>query len=277
MLCEFSLPSNQLKKVRLREATVAEAIDFSAIDPDCEEEATSLFLEKVQEKETYSDPREWTGEDRKYALFMYYLHTATHQTIPLAYTCSICGERHVQDITLRSIADGYTPINGDAFREFPCEGHNVVVRPLTGADLEDLEKYRYDLKLSEEALDDAIEKLSPMERKRAEASIRAKRVRMAMFRVLCCIDMPAFDQSGTPRSRRGKVEEYIKAMPAESFREFMEKVEKALTEMRHGLRASYYEGQIALEIPDVPCDKNPEAPGALLRYPFRFGSIIPTL
>ena len=44
MLCEFTLPSNPERKVRLREATVADAIDFSSIDPDFEEEVTSLFL-----------------------------------------------------------------------------------------------------------------------------------------------------------------------------------------------------------------------------------------
>ncbi len=85
MLCEFSLPSNPKGNLRLREETVAEAIDFSSIDPDCEEEATSLFLEKVQEKETYTDPRQWTGEDRRYALFQYFVSTSTYRSIPLSY------------------------------------------------------------------------------------------------------------------------------------------------------------------------------------------------
>ena len=57
MLCEFSLPSQPEKKIRLKEATVSDAIDFSGIDPDCEEQATTVFLERVQERDTYSDPR----------------------------------------------------------------------------------------------------------------------------------------------------------------------------------------------------------------------------
>ena len=69
MLCEFSLPSQPEKKIRLKEATVSDAIDFSGIDPDCEEQATTVFLERVQERDTYSDPRLWTGEDRRFALF----------------------------------------------------------------------------------------------------------------------------------------------------------------------------------------------------------------
>ena len=277
MFCEFTIPSNPNVKVVLREATVAEAIDFSSIDPECEEEATSVFLDKVQEKGTYSNPRDWTGEDRRYALFMYYVHTSRFRAIPLRYECSLCGKEHVQDIELASILNDYTPMNGDAFREFPLNGHNVRVHPLTGADLEDIEKYRYDLLLAEESLEEARAKLSSMEIKSREAEIRAKQVRMAMLRVICCIDMPYLDPNGTPRSRRAAVENVLLGMEAEPFREFMQRVDDAVIEMRHGLRTTYVQGRIMLEIPDVRCDNNPELPGVLLRYPFRFGEVIPTL
>ena len=93
MICKFNLPSNPEVIVCLHEATVSDAIDFSSIDPECEEEATSLFLERVQEKESFSNPREWTGEDRRYALFMYFVNTTTYKTIPLTYKCSICGKQ----------------------------------------------------------------------------------------------------------------------------------------------------------------------------------------
>jgi len=277
MLCEFTLPSDPSKKVRLREATVAEAIDFSSIDPDCEEEATSLFLEKVQEKDKYSDPREWTGEDRRYALFQYFVNTSTFKDIPLTYECSICGKQHTQDILLSRILDDYTPMDGAPFRDFPLEGHNVIVHPLTGADLEDIEKYRYDLLLSEQNLEENRGKVSSAELKRMEAEVRAKHVRMAMLRVICCIDMPYLDESGTPKSRRRAVSEKLQNMPASEFKDFMERVEKALVEMRHGLRTAYVGGRLVLEIPDVRCDERPELPGVLLRYPFRFGTVIPTL
>lgn len=277
MICEFTLPSDPAVKVRLREATVAEAIDFSSIDPDCEEEATSLFLEKVQEKETYSDPRQWTGEDRRYALFMYYVYTSAYSTIPLSYECSICGKEHTQDIDLKGILDDYTPIQGNKFREFVHEGHNVTVRPLTGADLEDLEKFRYDLKVAEERLEENRDKMDSMSIKRVESAIMAKRTRMAMYRVLCCVDMRWLDENGTPRSRKQRVEDYIKALSAKDFEQFMGKVENALQELRHGLRTIYMHGHIVLEIPDVKCDEKPEQPGVMLHYPFRFGKVIPTI
>lgn len=277
MLCEFGLPSNPGVKVRLREATVAEAIDFSSIDPDCEEEATSLFLERVQEKETYSDPRGWTGEDRRFALFQYYVSTSNYRSIPLSYQCSVCGQQHTQDIELKRILDDYTPINGEAARDFAHDGHNVIVRPLNGADLEDIEKYRYDLLIAQQKLEDFRAKLSATEIKRVEAEIRAKKIRMAMMRIICSIDMPYLDESSTPRGRRNQVEMTLKGMGAAQFRDFMAKVDNAIMEMRHGLRTSYIDGRIMLEIPDVRCDLNPEAPGVLLRYPFRFVDVIPTL
>lgn len=200
MICEFTLPSNPEVIVRLREATVADAIDFSSIDPECEEEATSLFLERVQEKENFSNPRDWTGEDRRYALFMYFIHTTTYKTIPMTYTCSICGKQHTQDISLAEIMNDYTPIKDQAFREFPWRGHNVVVRPMIGSDLEDAEKYRYELLLAEREFEARREKLDASEVHRQQDMFRAKRVRMAMFRVLCCIDLPYLDPKGTPRS-----------------------------------------------------------------------------
>lgn len=275
MICEFTLPSNPEITVRLREATVGDAIDFSSVDPECEEAATTLFLERLQEREGFSDPREWTGEDRRYALFTYFVNTTTYRAIPLTYTCSVCGKQHTQDIELARILDDYTPISDGPFREFPWQGHNIVVRPMTGADLEDAEKYRYDLLLSEQALDKMH--VSSEEERRLHSAVLAKRARMAMFRILCCIDMPYLDGRGTPRSRRSEVEKVIKAMPATEFREFAHRVEGALVSMRHGLRTSYENGRIYLEIPDVRCDDHPEQPGVLLRYPFRFGAVIPTI
>lgn len=275
MLCEFALPSNQDIVVRLREATVQDAIDFSAIDPDCEEEATSLFLERVQERETYSDPRTWTGEDRRYALFVYHVNTSTYKSVPLTYTCSICGKQHTQDVPNIDIMNSYTPMQGKPFREFPHEGHNVIVRPLTGADLEMVEKYRVDLERTEERLEAG--NLTNEEQRRIEAEIRAKRVRMLMYRVICCVDMPYLDEQGTPQSRRGQVEGVVRGMDASIFKEFFAKVEEALAEMRHGLRSTYLNGQIVLEIPDVKCDERPDVPGVTIRYPFRFGAVIPTL
>ena len=275
MLCEFSLPSQPEKKIRLKEATVSDAIDFSGIDPDCEEQATTVFLERVQERDTYSDPRLWTGEDRRFALFTYFVHTARDRSVPLKYTCGICDEEHTVDIKLARIMDTYTPIQGKAFREFVHYGHNVIVHPMLGRDLELLETYRYDLRLTEEKLEN--DGLTASELRQMTEEVRMKRVRMGLFRIMCCIDLPFLDANATPESRRPQVEEYIKQLPAGVFGEFFQNVQEKLREMRHGLKSALIDGRIYLQIPDVRCENVPDAPGVVLHYPFRPFSIIPTL
>ncbi|WP_304008146.1 hypothetical protein [Desulfovibrio piger] len=275
MLCEFSLPSQPEKKIRLKEATVSDAIDFSGIDPDCEEQATTVFLERVQERDTYSDPRLWTGEDRRFALFTYFVHTARDRSVPLKYTCGICDEEHTVDIKLARIMDTYTPIQGKAFREFVHYGHNVIVHPMLGRDLELLETYRYDLRLTEEKLEN--DGLTASELRQLTEEVRMKRVRMGLFRIMCCIDLPFLDANATPESRRPQVEEYIKQLPAGVFGEFFQNVQEKLREMRHGLKSALIDGRIYLQIPDVRCENVPDAPGVVLHYPFRPFSIIPTL
>ena len=275
MLCEFSLPSQPEKKIRLKEATVSDAIDFSGIDPDCEEQATTVFLERVQERDTSSDPRLWTGEDRRFALFTYFVHTARDRSVPLKYTCGICDEEHTVDIKLARIMDTYTPIQGKAFREFVHYGHNVIVHPMLGRDLELLETYRYDLRLTEEKLEN--DGLTASELRQLTEEVRMKRVRMGLFRIMCCIDLPFLDANATPESRRPQVEEYIKQLPAGVFGEFFQNVQEKLREMRHGLKSALIDGRIYLQIPDVRCENVPDAPGVVLHYPFRPFSIIPTL
>ena len=275
MLCEFSLPSQPEKKIRLKEATVSDAIDFSGIDPDCEEQATTVFLERVQERDTYSDPRLWTGEDRRFALFTYFVHTARDRSVPLKYTCGICDEEHTVDIELARIMDTYTPIQGKAFREFVHYGHNVIVHPMLGRDLELLETYRYDLRLTEEKLEN--DGLTASELRQLTEEVRMKRVRMGLFRIMCCIDLPFLDANASPESRRPQVEEYIKQLPAGVFGEFFQNVQEKLREMRHGLKSALIDGRIYLQIPDVRCENVPDAPGFVLHYPFRPFSIIPTL
>ncbi len=275
MLVEFSLPSRPSQMVRLNEAKVSDVLDFTAIDPRLEEQATTLFLERVQDKEHFSDPKTWTGDDRRFALFQYFISTTRDRTVPLTYECSICGERHTQDIPYKKILDGYTPINGECFREFPHNGHNIVVRPLCGADLEIVERFRYELLLLRDQLEDG--NLSKEQMKAIRSDIRMRETQMYLYNTIACIDMPYLDENGTPQSRRPKMQEVISDMSASEFQEVVDKIEESLVEMRHGLLSEYIDGQIVLDIPDVKCDKYPNEPGILLRYPFRFGAVIPKL
>ena len=148
MIAEFQLPSNPKVTVKLREATVAEAIDFSAVDPRAEETATTLFLNTVQE-EPAVDAGLWTGEDRRFALFQYHLNTTQERTMPVTFTCPRCGGTHTVDVSLSQIMAGYRPMQGEPFREVVLDGHNVRVMPPNGRGLELLERYRFDLEATQ--------------------------------------------------------------------------------------------------------------------------------
>ena len=148
--------------------------------------------------------------------------------------------------------DTYTPIQGKAFREFVHYGHNVIVHPMLGRDLELLETYRYDLRLTEEKLEN--DGLTASELRQLTEEVRMKRVRMGLFRIMCCIDLPFLDANASPESRRPQVEAYIKQLPASEFGEFFQNVQEKLREMRHGLKSALIDGRIYLQIPEVRCE-----------------------
>lgn len=266
-LPDFSLPSDPSKTIRLTEATVADAIDFTGIDPLCEEEATTLFLERLQAKDKYSDPRLWTAEDRRYALFYYHLQTTQYADIPLTYKCLACSEAahrdvlHTVPVKLAEIAEGYTAITGKPLRDVVHEGHAIIVHPLLGADAEFIEKTRMGI-------------LAMEEEKKIIA--RKEHSQLALLRILCCIDIPAMDGK-TEQDRRKAVEAFILGMTTSEFKQFSAKVMGALAEMHHGLPSIYRDGQILLESPPVYCPEgnDKEGPGIRLQFPFRAFDYIP--
>ena len=78
-LPDFTLSSNPEITVRLREATVEDAIDFSELDPAFEEEATTVFLDRMQAPEKYTAmPSSCTGCTRKNTTRCQWLTSARH-------------------------------------------------------------------------------------------------------------------------------------------------------------------------------------------------------
>lgn len=278
----FSLPSNPSKEIHLREATVADAIDFTGIDPDFEEEATTLFLNKVQERDNYSDAREWTGEDRRYALFVYYLNTSKYDSIPLTFTYTNKDgeeERRTQLVPLSKIQDTYRPIDGDPMRDFAFNGRNVVVAPLRGYDLEQLEKQHAEIRAWQAMLDDPKRTPSEAEKRKIEHTLRLKRAAVLLNRIVSYIDIPALDtdSGSTKATRRPKVKAFVEALPMQDFQDLIQRVGECLGEMRHGLMSQYVDGKTVLLIPDVVPEGAEEGEAITLSYPFRFRDIIPTI
>lgn len=271
----FTLPSNPSREIHLREATVADAIDFTGIDPDFEEEATTLFLNKLQERNAFSDSREWTGEDRRFALFQYYLNTSQYDSIPLTFTYN--GERQTQLIPLTKILDTYKILDGKPVRDFAFNGHNVLVAPLRGYELEHLEKQYAEVRAWQAVLDDPKRQMDEKERRKIQKTVRLKRAAVLMSRVTAYLDIPGLDPNSTREGRRQRVREFVEALPMRDLNDLVQRTGECLKEMEHGLLSQYEDGKISLIIPDVVPEGAGEDDKLTLSYPFRFIDVIPTL
>lgn len=228
---------------------MADAIDFADVNEDHEEELTTMFLGRMQDGGTVRDPRKWTGEDRRFALYWYWLHTTNDHEIALSYECLHCGGTHIYIQNLKELADKYTPINGAAQREGKWKDEKITVRPLTGRDMEALEKMR----LGMIATDGAAQK--------------RERALMRFERLLRCVSFGEKDAD----SKRKR----LLAMSLDAFTELSGLVYGLLAEMEHGLESEYGAGRSYLLMPPHTCPEKGEQ--TRLRYLFRSIDYIPDL
>lgn len=251
MIPPLSLASDPANKIILKHATVADMIDFAGVDIGHEEELTSIFLNRLQDKETYSDAKLWTAEDRRLALFWYWLHTTKDYEQPLTYDCGHCGTQHTFLFDYRKLSDGYQTIKGKPERDFEFQGDAVVVRPLDGNDMEILEAMRLEL--------DAIRE----EQGTGSGAYHRQDALMQITRLQAATDYPR---------------EKIMALEADQFLEFAGMVYLALEDMTHGLESKYDNGRISLLIPPHQCPnvKDREATTRLWVF-FRNSDYIPQL
>lgn len=275
----FTLPSNPAKEIRLREASVADAIEFTEIDPTYEEEAVTLFLNRIQEKETFLDSRSWTGEDRRFALFNYYINTTNNESIVLTFTYK--GVEQSQDVPITKILATYTPLDGKPERDFAFNAHRIVVAPLTGLELERLEVRQAEIEL----MDEEYERLKATGASNIDAinkygrEVRKKKAKYFLARVCAHIDVPSLQEDGTKESRRLAVEKFVTELSTQDFTDLFELVGKALEEMRHGLLSEYRNGHFVLLIPGIMPDNADEEveDGLTLSYPFQYSKVIPSV
>ena len=251
----FNLPSDPAKKIVLREATVTDAMDFAEIDERHEEEVTTLFLNRVQVATPPLDSALWTAEDRRLALYWYWLHTTKETTVLLSYDCDFCGKTHQWALDLKELADGYRPIEGAPKRSFEFGAVTLHAHPLLGGDMEALELMAMDV----EAARDACGPES-REHRRARNALRLERF-------IRCLAGPD-DLDGA--------REFVMGLPASDFVELANLVDGKLSEMRHGLATAYDDGQVFLLTPPHSCSEGKEGK-TRLRMPFRNIDYIPGL
>jgi hypothetical protein len=248
----FSLPSNPIKNIQLREATVADAIDFADTHEDHNEEVVTLFLNRIQHKETFYDAKLWTAEDRSLALYWYWMHTTKDTELPLTYNCSFCGKSHTWLMDMRVIGENYRPIQGKPERDIECGGKKMTVHCLTGADMEALE-------LGVLALTAIAE-----EHGTASAEYRKEAARLKLQRFLKLLRA---DEA---------MEKEILSMTSSDFSALVDQVAISLESMKHGLPDLQYDNHECYFL--TPPHKCPEKEGETrLRVPFRMQDYIPRL
>ncbi len=245
----FSLPSKQLKKISMREATVADALDFCDVDPEMEETITTIFLDRVQlPGDGFVSSKTWTADDRRLGLYWYWLHTTSDSSAQFRYDCGYCGKNHAISYDMKKLAENYKSISGKPEREFTHNGEPVVVRPLTGSDMEALELMRRNI-------------VPGMDKKDANAI--HSRIRLAAL-----IRSLSFFSVGIDENRIEANEKKIMAMNMSDMESLSDTVAEKTLEMEHGLESvvDTTDGRIFLII-RVSCDE--VGSETLLRVPFR--------
>lgn len=251
MIPDFSLPSNPEVKIEgMRTATVADMLDFCEIEELREEVLLTKFLNRVQ---SHSDSKNWTGEDRLFSLFWYFIHTEAQTQTIVSYDCD-CGKKHTETVDYKLFGMSLKHMDGKPERTFPFEGETVTIKPLTGEQLERLEGFSI-------VVGSLDKNTGEYRRKRAELDL-LKLIMISTF--------------GNPEDHEADSEARIKAMDKHQFIVFASHAGTALREMEHGLDSEYRDGKLFLLTPGLAC---PEKEGRRTKVllPFRCSDFLPSL
>jgi hypothetical protein len=263
MIPDIPLASNPETIISLREATVKDVIDFTDIDKGHEEQASTMFLNRMQpDRATWSDSKLWTAEDRRTVLFWHWLHTAKSTSLPLSYQCAFCGKEHTFLQDMRVLGDGYRTLKEKPERELKG---GMIVRPLTGADMEFLERGNLSLSLTAE------------EHGKDSGVCRKQDAQVRLLRLLLCLHTK--NEPTELHKRVDKIEDIVLAMPIADFTDLVSQATDALSEMSHGIETTMDAyGFVSLVIPPHYCtDQAGKEKKTLLRVPFRNLDYIPQL
>lgn len=257
-IAPFALPSNPAVTIYLREATVADCEQFADTDARHNERLTTLILRALQSSpEHFSDPIEWTVQDRQLAAFWYHAHTTDDPSIHLPYDCPHCGEHHDALVPLTDIAGQYQPIKGLPYRFIEHDGERYAVAPLDGHAAEELEGLRAQLP------DDP----QSAEYQRLTAIIKR-------HELVASLALP--DEKRTRDARISAIEKMVRALPLRSALALHRKAKDAQADMTHGLPSVMVDGELLITAPPVACDKEAGLT-TRLRFPVQWGHYLPRL
>lgn len=260
---DFPLPSDIKKVISFRVPTVRDCMMLADLNPEQDEAATTIFLNNQQDKDKQNgvihDSLEWTGEDRRTALWWIYI--ATHDDTKLSYKFVIDDEDRYIDIDLKNLGDTATTLS--IAPQVPItfkagsEEHTAVVKPLNGYALEQIEA----TVLQRDQFDVSSTQYRKLSNK------------IAMQEIIYSLSVDSEPED------KEKSEEYryqlVMNMPLEeNFRSLVAEIVAAKRQLQHGLLTSYLDGAYML-VANV--DAGGESGEQPLMFPFQNHVFIPTL
>ncbi|EJL6793472.1 hypothetical protein [Vibrio antiquarius] len=268
----FPLPSNISKVIHFRVPTVDDALSFADLSPEQEEMHTTQYLNQLQDTAKQDgkvfDSAEWTGEDRRTALWWIFISTREYPDITVSYHCEHCQQDHYVDINAIDLADTSTAHNELPKHTFDAriDGRvvkGVEVRPLKGNACEHLETMAMGISTIPEGT---------KEHKQAQFNFKISQIAHH-------VTLP-----GQPKDEQEaykyKVEQIRKMAVDTEFRSFFANVEIGIRKQQHGLLTRYSNGQYMLVANHKNCSvaiENGEDQSKLLLVPFRADHFISTL
>mgnify|MGYP005991548919 CR=1 FL=1 len=273
----FTLPSCAKKQYVFKEPTVADCVEFSGLQEIREEALTSVYLSHLLEGD--GDPRDWTAEDRRTALWWIWVHINTESEdatkLKFDYHCPHCEKEHATKVDLVELDEGLVML--DKLPEktgcVPYEGKELEfkIKPLTGHDLEAIEE----LRVERSYLDNEVSEF-------AQLSAKIRTMELAG-----CIEFLDEDNQDKPVSERIEARlNRIMSFPKERvFRPIAQQVMLHLASAHHGLDCIYEEGSVKLISPPNRClnyeapegAKEGAVPSTVLHLDFRPNNFIPAV
>ncbi|WP_419238317.1 hypothetical protein ACN08P_23110 (plasmid) [Photobacterium leiognathi subsp. mandapamensis] len=259
---DFPLPSDMTTVIKFRVPTVADCMSFAELDINYEEQLTTQYLNMIQVGDI-NDAGNWTGEDRRTALWWIFISTREDKSIVYSYHCDICNEDHYPSIDMTSLGETAVTINGQPYRdiEFSHDGKVIKanVHPLTGYSLEHLEQLK-------NVRDSHTQGTVPYRKAANELSLYEM--------------LHSFDTENQPEDKNEALafkRQLVETMAVDSeFRPLAAKIEMALRQMRHGLLSKYKDGGYLLLAKRKPCAEEGDQLMPIL-IPFHASTFIPGL
>ena len=259
---DFPLPSNTSVVITFRSPTVADCMAFAELDPNFEEQLTTQYLNTLQVNEL-NNSGEWTGEDRRTALWWIFISSREDKSIGFSYHCDLCDEDHYPVINMTSIGETAVTITGRPFRDIEFKHGGKVyaakVHPLSGYSLEHLEQ----LKNVRNSFD-----VGTVKYKKAANTL-------SLFEMLHSFDIG--DQCSDQNEALAFKKTLVESMDVDlEFRPLAASIEMGLREMRHGLLTKYQDANYLMLGQRAPCAKEGDQQQPIL-LPFRAGMFIPII